>query len=171
MPGDYRIRLVEDYDDVTDFFTWLSRPREYLGLDTETDGLVWGRDRVRLVQFGDDTGGWSIPFERGEYGGIVRNVLQKYEGNYAFHNAKFDLGRLHHDGMPLPKWRQVHDTFVMSFLNDNQEPSKKLKRLSKKYLGSTLTRAKGSCTSTSVRWECFGIRSTYGHQCIGSTVH
>lgn len=132
---DYKMTLIETSQDVEKFLTWLSNDREWLGCDTETDGLVFGRDRVRMVQFGDNTEGFSIPFERGGWGGLVQEVFDKYEGRYVFHNAKFDCRMMTNEGLKLPSWSQIHDTYVMSFLHDNEEPSRKLKVLSRKYLG------------------------------------
>lgn len=133
MTGDYKLHLVETFEEAEDFLRWLSQDRVWLGCDTETDGLIFGRERVRLTQFGDAKEGWSIPFNR--WGGLVQDVFNRYEGHYVFHNAKFDLSRLAFEGIKIPKWRQVHDTYVMSFLHDNQEPNRKLKRLTKKYVG------------------------------------
>lgn len=130
---DYKIHLVQTFQDVENFFTWLSKDREYLGMDTETEGLVYGKHKVRMFQFGDESEGWSFPHTR--WSGVCDQVFREYTGNYAFWNAKFDLGRLQEDGIAPPKWHQVHDGFVMAVLHDNQEPSKKLKRMSKKFLG------------------------------------
>lgn len=131
--GDLKLNLVETFQDVEEFFRWLSMPRDWLGLDTETEGLILHKERVRMVQFGDTQEAWAIPFNR--WGGICQDVFDKYTGNYVLHNAKFDMGRLQEEGIRLPSWRQVHDTYVMSFLHDNQEPNRKLKRLAKKYVG------------------------------------
>lgn len=135
MTGDLKLHLVESFQDAENFLTWLGNDREWLGLDTETEGLVLGKHEVKLVQFGDTHEAWAIPFDRKGWGGLVQTVFDQYDGKYVLHNAKFDMGRLERAGVRLPKWRQVHDTHVMSFLHDNQEPSRQLKRLAKKYLG------------------------------------
>jgi DNA polymerase I-like protein with 3'-5' exonuclease and polymerase domains len=132
---DYSMTFVETFQDAENFLRWLSNSRPWLGTDIETEGLVYGKHRTRLVQFGDRTNGWAIPFEHGGWGGLVQDVFDRYEGRYVFHNAKFDISRLEFEGVRTPKWSQIHDTHVMSFLHDNQEPNRKLKRLAKKYLG------------------------------------
>lgn len=135
MTQDLKLHLVETIEEVEDFLRWLGedRGREFLGVDTETEGLVFKKERVRLVQFGDASEGWAIPFNR--WGGLVQTVFDRYRGKYAASNISFDLSRLLYEGIRIPDWSQVHEISIMSFLHDNQEPSRKLKDLSTKYVG------------------------------------
>lgn len=107
------VTLVESLDDVLDFRDWLGSRRSWLGCDIETSGLNLGRDRIRLCQFGDLERGWALPWE--DWRGVIKDVLPKYRGDIAFHNASFDLGFLKRDGVQVPQ-RYTHDTMIMAHL-------------------------------------------------------
>lgn len=116
MPGlapDATITLVESIDDVLDLRAWLGDRRDWLGCDIETTGLNLGRDRIRLVQFGDRQRGWAVGWE--DWGGAIKDLIPRYQGRIAFHNASFDLGFLKRDGVRVPQ-RWVHDTMIMAHL-------------------------------------------------------
>ncbi len=126
-PLDIDVTLVESYEDIQAFFTWLSKDRSILAVDTETTGLSFISDKLRLVQFGDASGGFA--FEWDKWSGIVHEVFRIYEGEYVFHNASFDIKFLERGlGFRLPRER-VHDTMIMSRLMNHSERSHGLKPL------------------------------------------
>lgn len=104
------LHLVETWDDAQEFMAWLGQRRSVMAVDTETSGFDWWRGNLRLVQFGDTTAGWAIPFER--WVGLITQVLEDYDGPIVFHNAKFDLHWLEAHGIKV-KRHLVHDTSVM----------------------------------------------------------
>ena len=110
---DVKLHLVESIDDVLKLASWLGdrRPHHVLGLDTETTGLITGVDRVRMVQVGDGVHGWAIPFQR--WGGLVEDILRRWDGQWLIHNAKFDVGMLDHEGVEVDD-AKVLDTRIMA---------------------------------------------------------
>ena len=110
------LHYIESTNDVNDFMLWLDKRRTVLAVDTETTGLKPWKDHVRLVQFGDHDDGWTFRWD--QWGGVVREVFAKYEGDYVFHNGKFDLAMLAMwCGIVLPPSR-CHDTAIMARLLD-----------------------------------------------------
>lgn len=109
MP-DPELRLMETMDDANEFFSWLGQQRTWLGVDTETGGLDYYRDRLRTVQLGDPTIGWTIPWE--QWGGVAKQAIEGYTGLIAMHNTKFDLHFLEHNGVKFPR-QNLHDTMPM----------------------------------------------------------
>lgn len=113
---DVELTLVESTDDVFDFMRWLSENRRpVLGADTETSGLNYRKDALRLVQFGDTRAGWAIPWEY--WAGVVHEVFRKYEEPIVFHNGAFDIPVLMHNGVHI-RWDQIEDTLIMAHLLD-----------------------------------------------------
>lgn len=113
---DVELTLVENTEDIFAFMRWLSENRRpVLGADTETTGLNYRRDRIRLVQFGDTNAGWAIPWEM--WAGVVHEVFRKYEEPIVFHNGAFDIPLLLHNGVRI-RWDQIEDTLVMAHLID-----------------------------------------------------
>jgi len=137
---DVRLHFVESFSDAEKFLRWLSADadRPFLGVDTETTGLELSKDHVRLVQFGDKKHGWAIPYA--DWRGLIWQVFADYRKNFVFHNAKFDLGMLLMDGMPLPQPDLVHDTVVMSHIVNNQWRDRRLKQLAKRFVDPSATR-------------------------------
>lgn len=129
-----QLHLVRNHSDVNAFFRWLDQPREVLGADTETTGLSAERDRIRLMQFGDEEAGWAIPWE--DWRGVAKEVFDGYAGEYVWHNSKFDIRMISNDfGMSVAKWpwHRTHDTMGMAHIIDSQRP-KGLKQLAAKYV-------------------------------------
>lgn len=122
-----QLRYVRSFDDACDFRQWLGQRRQFLGLDTETEGLNVGRDRVRLVQFGDATAGWAFDYR--DWRGLIKETVEEYRGDIAVHNLLFDSKMLLKDGIRIPQ-RNAHDTLVMAHL-DNPARWNSLKPLSK----------------------------------------
>lgn len=116
-----RLRLVETLDDASEFWRWLGERREILGVDTETGGLTWWNNRLRLVQFGDRDTGWAVPWEG--WGGVAKQALDTYEGDLVLHNTAFDLRFLEEAGVDVrPLRHRVQDTSIMAHLLDSTRP-------------------------------------------------
>ncbi len=109
---------MESPDECQDFLRWLSQDRPILAIDSETGGLEWWKQPLRLVQFGDGQDGWAISYRN--WRGLIQTALERYEGPVVFHNAKFDLHFLEAAGLPLPKGR-THDTMAMAHLLDPRQ--------------------------------------------------
>jgi DNA polymerase-1 len=109
-------------EEAANFFRWLGERHEYgvIGLDTESGGLSPYRNRLRMVQFGDTTHGWAIPYE--EWGGVAREAFGKYEDGYVLHNASYDWQVITENmGIELP-WHQLDDTMTMAHLLNPNRP-------------------------------------------------
>jgi DNA polymerase-1 len=124
------LNIIESWDDAEAFMRWLGERRAILACDTETGGLDWWRDKLRLVQFGDLSTGWAIPWEM--WGGVAAEALRRYTGPLAFHNAKFDIKYLEVNGVPV-KRGNLHDTRSMAHLLDPAN-STGLKQLGVRYV-------------------------------------
>jgi 3'-5' exonuclease len=112
-----KLTLVESIDDLLALKRWASERRDVpIGFDCETEGLDPSRHKLRLVQLGDLTHGWAIPFEL--WGGGAIEVMRDYEGEFVAHNASFDwrFFKLHakHE---IP-WGKIHDTMTLARLDD-----------------------------------------------------
>lgn len=114
---DVQLHLIESIDDVAKFAGWLGQVRdgEFLSADTETTGLSQEKDHVRLCQIGDSRHGWAFQWDR--WSGIMSDVAKNYTGTWVFHNAPFDWGMLHKEGVTLPRAR-IHDTQPMCHIID-----------------------------------------------------
>lgn len=106
-----KLHLVDSIDDVFALGNWLGERRENhaLAFDTETTGLIVGKDRVRLAQVGDAHHGWAIPWDT--WGGLFASIVKKWDGDWIAHNAKFDVGMLDHMGVRMPRHR-MRDTRI-----------------------------------------------------------
>jgi len=134
------LHLVQTPDELDEFRRWLGERRRVLAVDIETTGLSLGRDRIRLVQFGDTRQGWALPYE--DWRGMVRWVLREYEGPTVGHNIKFDSGMLMRDGLDF-NWTRTHDTQVMCFLVNSMGP-KGLKPASALYVDQSARAGEGA---------------------------
>lgn len=110
-----KLTRVTSLDDVTCMMSWLSTRREFLAVDTETTGLNRGRDKIRLIQFGDHTEGWALDY--GDWRGVARKIFNEYRGPIVAHNLLFDSSMLKADGLIIPQ-RWAHDTMIMAFLKN-----------------------------------------------------
>lgn len=128
------ITMVRTTEDVLNFLRWLGERRNVLAVDTETGGLVWYRDRLRLVQIGDRDSAWC--FDAEDWMGLLRDVLERYDGEFVFHNAKFDVHYLEHRGRvkwTADMWKRTHDTAIMAHLHQ-PDVSRQLKSLTTTYI-------------------------------------
>lgn len=115
------LTLVNSVEEAYEFMSWLGERREVLAIDTETGGLEFWTQPLRLVQFGDARRGWAIPWNL--WGGVVLEAIRKYDRPTVMHNAKFDVHFLErHGGIEVP-WRQLHDTRIMAHLLDSTQPT------------------------------------------------
>ena len=127
---DIRLSLVDSWEEAQQLWTWIQEPRPWLGIDTETGGLDWWRDPLRLVTIGDYDHGWAVPWTR--WAGLVKQIIEAYEQPIAMHNSKFDLHFLEHNGVKL-KRHLVHDTMPMTGLLEPDKP-KGLKPASERHV-------------------------------------
>jgi DNA polymerase-1 len=126
------ITMARRTEDVLEFLRWLGERRSVLAIDTETGGLDRWRDPLRLVQLGDRDSAWC--FDAAGWMGLLRDVLERYDGPRVFHNAKFDVHFLERfmtwsDLM----WKVTHDTAVMAHLVDPVS-GRDLKGLTTRYI-------------------------------------
>lgn len=113
LPDDVSLTLVETWEDACDFVRWLGERRSALAVDTETTGVEFWRDRLRLVQFGDTRAGWAVPWD--EWRGLIKRVFADYAGPLVLHNHKFDLHFLEGGGCDVRR-EQLNDTMTMAHL-------------------------------------------------------
>lgn len=134
LSDDLVLRKVESHRDIAEFFTWLNEERDVLGFDTETTGLSPERDKIRLIQFGDERAGWALSWQ--DYRGIAREVFSSYAGELVAHNSKYDVRMICNDfkmSVAQWPWHRTHDTMGMAHIIDSQRP-KGLKQLAAKYV-------------------------------------
>ena len=114
LSGDTSLRFVQSIDDLFDMKRWLGERREVMGLDTETSGLSpWEPGaRLRMVQIGDHTTGWAVPWEG--WGGAAIECMNAWKGRFTLHNAGFDAKWLRiHAKWEMP-WERTDDTLIMA---------------------------------------------------------
>src|ERR1035441_7891638 len=126
------VNLIESFAEAEAFMHWLSERRPVLAMDTETEGLEFWHDKLRLVQFGDHDTGWAIPFHL--WGGLALDAIERYGSEITFHNAKFDVRYLTINGANL-HYDRVHDTRVMAHILEPNVPTH-LKGLGVRHLGA-----------------------------------
>lgn len=132
---DVKLHLIDSVDEAFALMRWLGerRPDDVLGIDIETTGLHRFKDKVRLVQVGDERTGWAIPWE--DWGGVVRELVRKWDGWWVGHNfVSFDWGFLDRVGVQVPRDR-LHDTRPMAHILEPNY-STALKVLSGRYVDS-----------------------------------
>lgn len=127
---DVQVTLIDSIDEAWEFTRWLSTKDE-VAFDTETTGLDLQRDRVRLVQFGDEQRAWVVPFER--WSGLVHDVVRRYDGWYNMHNAPYDVGMCANHGVKIPIHRVRDTRFMLHVLESTG--SLALKNAAKKIVG------------------------------------
>lgn len=126
------LTFVDTWSDVEALLSWLGESRRpFLAVDVETSGLSAWSDELRLVQFGDTERGWALDFR--DWKGVVREVIDRWDGELVAHNFKFDGNFLEANGVPVP-WDRLHCTMAMAHLIEPDKP-KSLDSLSGRFLG------------------------------------
>lgn len=141
MPGldDVNVYLVNSVDRAMDLFRWLGERNtaypDILFVDTETTGLSPENDNIRLVQVGDETTGWAIPWHM--WGGVFAELAAKWNGDnksWGLHNAPFDRHFMAKEGVEIPTGK-IFDTRPMAHVIDPTQ-STALKNLSTRLVDS-----------------------------------
>jgi DNA polymerase-1 len=133
-----RINVLRSIDQVSEFWEWLTFPgRHMISFDTETTGLNWWAPdfRVRLIQFGDVTGGWAIPFDG--WPALVQGVFDwcsRARVAMVAHNVGYDTLALRKQGISVD-WSILHDTFAWAIITGYAEQNRKLKNLAQAEFG------------------------------------
>lgn len=112
------LHLVTNTDEAFDCLRWLSG-QTTLAIDTETTGLSPERDRVRLVQVGNQREAWAIPYEINQM--LVRDIVGRFEGEWVTHNGPYDFAMLAKDGVVLPRHR-THNTLLQAHVLYSKGP-------------------------------------------------
>lgn len=129
-----KLHLVNSIESVAKLHNWLSSKdtNEVLGIDTETSGLSFRHDILRMVQLGDRENGWAIPWER--WGGVFEDAIKHWSGPFVLHNAKFDIRFLNNHKMEIPIHR-IRDTRIAAHILDPVK-SNSLKNISARLVDS-----------------------------------
>ena len=109
------LTYVETVEEVNQFMSWLGERRDWLAYDTETGGLSFWKEPLRLFQFGDTQSGWAFRGDR--WMGVLEEVMKKYTGRLVGHNMYFDVRFTEFNGIEMPK-KNIHDTMNMSHIID-----------------------------------------------------
>lgn len=115
LPDSLRLEYVDSIDKVWAMKHWLGarESHEFLGFDLETTGLspyVSGAG-IRMIQIGDETAGWAVPWNL--WGGAALECLNLWEGRYTGHNLSFDDAWMKkYSNWSLP-WHRTDDTLIM----------------------------------------------------------
>lgn len=114
--ADVKLHFIDSIDDAMELKRWLGQQRDVLACDTETEGLNWVTDKVRLIQLGDEHDGWAIPWDL--WGGVALECLEAYEGRIVFHNAKFDTHMIDRWMNHVIPRHRIDDTMIMAHILD-----------------------------------------------------
>jgi DNA polymerase I-like protein with 3'-5' exonuclease and polymerase domains len=141
------IHFVEEFSEVEGFFQWLSQKRDWLAIDTETGGLEFWKQPLRLVQIGDTQEAWVFRADR--WLGVIEEAIKKYDGRWVGQNLPFDIRFLEAQGGIKFPWSKAHDTKTMAhLLNPNRSTS--LKALGAAFLSPQAKRLQGALQAAMV---------------------
>jgi len=121
------LHLVNTVEKAGDFLTWLSqrRPHDAVSVDTETgekpggargDALSPWHGDIRLVQVGDASQGWAIPWE--DWKGVFYQAMDKFDGPIVCHNIAFEARWFAIKSNWQIPWERAHDTMIMAHIID-----------------------------------------------------
>lgn len=105
------LHYVRNNEDVQAFFSWLGERRNWLAYDTETGGLEFWAQPLRLCQFGDTNTGWAFRADR--WLGVIEEVFNTYKGPIVGQNIPFDVRFTEYQGGIKIPWNNLHDTKPM----------------------------------------------------------
>lgn len=116
---DVELHLVNDVDQAMAFMHWLGerRPHDRVAVDTETSGLDWTTDNVRLLQVGDGRTGWAIPWD--DWRGVCLKFFERYQGRMTFHHVEFDVLMLEREPRLKIPWGRVDCTMLMAYTQEH----------------------------------------------------
>ena len=120
-----QVHLVENLEDAEAMKRWASERRDGpLCVDTESSGRspYLSSSVLRLIQLGDKQHGWVVPFEGRGWGGAAMEIIEAYEGEFAYHNAPHDLKWLMLHAGYDPPWSRIHNTMTIAHLDDPTRP-------------------------------------------------
>ena len=148
---DANIVFVQSFEDVQNYFTWLSERREWMAFDTETGGLEFWKQPLRLVQVGDTETGWVFRADR--WLGVIEETFQKYQGKIAGQNVGFDVRFCEQQGGISVPWHNLYDTKVMAHALDPTK-STSLKALGAAHLSPKARKLQNAlhAAMTSQKW-------------------
>lgn len=130
---DAKLHYVNNLDVAQEFLRWAGERRPVMAFDTETTGLRWYKDDVRLIQVGDAETGWAFPWH--EWGGLALNCISRYDGELVGHNVPFDVMFIESHSHTKMPWHHMNDSMVETHLVDSRE-YKGLKPACVRLLGS-----------------------------------
>lgn len=114
MLKDVKLHLVQTFEEAAALLSWLGTDHGgSLAFDTESTGLSPEVDTVRLFQVGDAHHGWAIPFD--EWRGLVRTIIERWDGRWVAHNARYDVAMLRKHGIQMPIER-VDDSMMTAHI-------------------------------------------------------
>lgn len=122
-----KLHLVDSVEKAQQFLAWLGERRPYnaVAVDIETgelpgndpkDALSPWHGRIRLVQVGDGSQGWAIPWE--EWSGVFYQGMMDYDGPIVCHNIAFEARWFAVNSRWKMPWHQAHDTMLMAQVID-----------------------------------------------------
>lgn len=135
------ITIIDTVGDVDRYMSWLGERRDWLAFDTETGGLEWWKQPLRLFQIGDQDTAWVFRADR--WLGVLVETLTNYRGRIVGHNIPFDV-RFYEkvSGEKFP-WHNAHDSMVMAHIL-NPDKSKALKTVGAQFLGPQARKLQGA---------------------------
>lgn len=136
-----RIVNVENFEDVEEFFRWLSEKRDWLAYDTETGGLEFWKQPLRLFQFGDVEN--AFVFRADRWLGVADQVFRTYEDRIVGQNIPFDVRFTEVQGGVKVPWGNLFDTKTMAHAVDPTK-STSLKALGAAHLSPKAKKLQGA---------------------------
>lgn len=132
---DVSLEFVDSIAKVNAMYDWIKNKEKdgFVGFDLETTGLspYEAKSAIRMIQIGDETHGWAVPWTN--WGGAALECCRLWEGRFTGHNLPFDdLWLRTHSEWYLP-WDRTDDTLIMAGIERPGMPND-LKSLSDKFV-------------------------------------
>lgn len=135
------ITYVQSFKDVEKYFHWLSETRDWLAFDTETGGLSFWKEPLRLFQIGDVNS--AFVFRADRWLGVLEETLKKYDRPIAGQNIGFDVRFTEYQGGIKVPWGNLFDTKVMGHAIDPTK-STSLKMMGQRFLSPQARKLQGA---------------------------